>query len=177
MEFYNPHGFSGADLSTYDFIICFTQTVADRILKHQAASQRSARIVVLPGCNEISSDDCAKDSAKIKELIASITAAIKGFVSEELGDWTDGKVERTKHYRTLEMVLPGANSHFWGNDDFLNDRVKRKEYENQSGCSIQVSKYKDSMKEVLVSITGPKERLSEAAALIRPGTSHPSFGN
>ena len=166
MKFYNPFRFLGTDLSTYDVILCFTRTDASLIAKFEAEHEDRARVIVLPGCREISSEDCAKDPKKIGELISNIKSAIKGFITQELGDWVDGAVKRTKSYRTLQLLLPGRDLNFAGTGDFLTDGDKIKEYESKSGCSIKVTKYKGSTKEILVSVIGPKDHLAKAAALM-----------
>ncbi len=170
MKFYNRHGFTAHDLTLYDTILCFTHTDASSISKLDTQSEKragTAKIIVLPGCRDISSEDCAKDPKKIQELISNIKTAIKGFISRELEDWNDGLVERTQSYRTLQLLLPGLNPRFEEANDFLTDTDKRKEYEIKSGCTIKVTKYKGSTKELLVSIVGPKEHLKEAAALVQ----------
>ena len=166
MKFYSPFGFAATDLSTYDVILCFTRTDANRIAKFEPEHKDGARVIVLPGCRDISSEDCAKDPEKIRELIASIKSAVKGFITQELGEWVDGAVKRTKSYRTLQLLLPGRDLNFAGTGDFLTDGDKIKEHESKSGCAIKVTKYKGSTREVLVSIIGPKDHLAKAAALM-----------
>ena len=160
-------------MSTYDLILCFTRTDAARLRDTPSISslpsERRARILLLPGCNAISSEDCAKDVGKTGDLISRIKKATKRFIAEELGDWTDG-MERTKTYRTLQLLLPGRDSNFAGASEALTDEGKLRELESQTGCSIHISRHQDSTKEILVSVVGPKERLAEAAALLRPDT-------
>ena len=171
MRFYNPHGLTKSDLTTYDIILCFTQSDASKISELGTDPNRSditAKVIVLQECRFISSVDCTKDPKKIKELIPNIKIAIKSFISTELGDWVDGSIERTKTYRTLQFLLPNHRLNFAGPHQDLMGGEKLKEYEKKTGCIIKVTKYKDSMKEVLISIIGPKEHLLEAATLIKP---------
>ena len=163
MKSYNLHGFTKADLSTYDIILCFTRTDANHLSDIKTDTPHRARVVVLPGCREISSEECAKDPTKIKELISLIKVAVKGFIGEELGDWSI-EMQNTKFRRTLEFVLPGRQA---GPGVFFAPKNQLSEWANKSGCMIQITKYKGSDKEVLVSIVGPPKRLDEAAALIK----------
>ena len=164
MKDYHPCGFTKSDLSTYDIILCFRRTDANDLSQVQIDGQR-ARVIVLPGCGDISSDDCANDPAKIKVLISNIKTAVKGFISEELGDWTI-ELKRNKDFRTLQMVLPTRET---GSGASFATQEKVTEWAQKSGCLIRVSNYKASTKQVLVSIVGPKEHLDETETLIRKG--------
>lgn len=174
MKLYGMQGCTAADLSSYNIIVCFTQTDATRLRELQASEMKRtgtkvlARLVMLPGCRAFSTEDCFKDPKKIGELIGNIKSGIKEFISKELGDWSDGSLQRTANYRTSELILPKDRLNFAGPNESLEDGPKLKEYERKSGCTIKATKYKGSTKEVLVSIFGPRERLFEAGSLLIP---------
>lgn len=169
MVTYKSHGLTAADLDTYDILLCFTRSDASHLAKLQAESKDPARIIVLHECRGISSEDCVKDPKKIRELISHTKMAIKRFITEELGDWSDS-LERRTNYRTQEMVLPGRDLNYAGTGNSLTDPDKLKEIERKTGCAIKVARYKGGMEKVLVSIIGPRGSLNEAATLISPGT-------
>ena len=173
MNSYGSFAFTKSDFVTYHYVLSFEPYV-DLIKKMRDDFQKHnpnttlAQIVMLEGCQNISTTECIQDERNIDKLIGSIKEAVKRFVSQPPFNWspsiyTNEMNHRILHFVTneacLKYLMPGAREPLQGGQ-------KLKEIENKTKCSVKVTKrvgVQDGG--VLVSIIGPHERLNEAVSL------------
>ena len=175
MKSYGSFAFTQSDFGTYHYIISF-EPYLDLIKKMREDFQTHhpnlalGQIVMLEGCQNISTTECMQDERNIDKLIESIKEAVKRFVRQPPFNCSPSLYTNEMNYRILHFVSKQVCLKYLtpgGADEPLQGGQKLKEIENKTKCSVKVTKrlpVHDA--EVLVSIIGPQERLNEAVSLI-----------
>ena len=174
MTSYGHFAFTKSDFMTYHYILFFGP-YTDRINQMRAEVQTQntnvplARIVMLEGCDSISTLECILDGRNIGKLIESIKAAVKKVMAQPPFNWSPSILTSGIYpHRMLQFITDEASLKYLipGAGESLQGGQKLKEIENKTDCSVKVTKRLGMKHCVLVSIIGPQERLSEARGLI-----------
>lgn len=156
------------DLEHYDILLCFSAADHDHIRNiksgQPSGSKTLGRVVILPHCEEFSSIDYGKNPGKLDDMIAKVKTGIREFISVELGSWSR-TLDVTKHNRTRQEIHYGPSL-----NTYIADKVfegpKKLEIEEQTGCMISIQRTRPLTRQVLLSISGPEEAVTEAWDLV-----------